>query len=42
MNKKTSLAVLLPVMMCFFTMGFVDLVGPTVLTQAPPMPVPTA
>lgn len=27
MNKKTSLAVLLPVMMCFFTMGFVDLVG---------------
>ncbi len=27
MNKKTSLAVLLPVMLCFFTMGFVDLVG---------------
>ena len=27
MNKKTSLAVFLPVMMCFFTMGFVDLVG---------------
>lgn len=27
MNKKTSLAVFLPVMLCFFTMGFVDLVG---------------
>ena len=27
MNKKNSLAVLLPVMLCFFTMGFVDLVG---------------
>jgi len=27
MNKKTTLAVLLPVMLCFFTMGFVDLVG---------------
>lgn len=27
MNKKTSFAVLLPVMLCFFTMGFVDLVG---------------
>lgn len=27
MNKKTSMAVLLPVMLCFFTMGFVDLVG---------------
>ena len=25
--KKTSLAVLLPVMLCFFSMGFVDLVG---------------
>lgn len=27
MNKRNSLAVFLPVMMCFFTMGFVDLVG---------------
>ena len=27
MNKKNTLAVLLPVMLCFFTMGFVDLVG---------------
>ena len=27
MNKKSSLKVLLPVMLCFFTMGFVDLVG---------------
>ena len=27
MTKKNSLAVLLPVMLCFFTMGFVDLVG---------------
>ena len=27
MNKKTSLAVFLPVMLCFFAMGFVDLVG---------------
>ena len=27
MNNKNSLAVLLPVMLCFFTMGFVDLVG---------------
>ena len=27
MNEKTSLAVFLPVMLCFFTMGFVDLVG---------------
>ncbi len=27
MNNKTSLKVLLPVMLCFFTMGFVDLVG---------------
>ena len=25
--KKTSIAVLLPVMLCFFSMGFVDLVG---------------
>ncbi len=25
--KKTNIAVLLPVMLCFFTMGFVDLVG---------------
>ncbi len=27
MNNKSSLKVLLPVMLCFFTMGFVDLVG---------------
>ena len=27
MNKKNSLAVFLPVMLCFFAMGFVDLVG---------------
>lgn len=27
MTKKNTLAVLLPVMLCFFTMGFVDLVG---------------
>ncbi|MBQ8499390.1 MAG: MFS transporter [Bacteroidales bacterium] len=27
MNNKSSLAVFLPVMLCFFTMGFVDLVG---------------
>lgn len=27
MNNKSSLSVFLPVMLCFFTMGFVDLVG---------------
>lgn len=26
-NKKSSIATLIPVMLCFFTMGFVDLVG---------------
>ena len=27
MNKKTSIGALAVVMLCFFTMGFVDLVG---------------
>ena len=26
-NRKTTLAQFIPVMLCFFTMGFVDLVG---------------